>query len=299
MGGHVLEECKYEDIIDDPKYFKDLLLEHKLLCFRELNLTKNQHLKIIKALGYYKFGQHIEDHRLTIEGNFGERKNTPLELLVPWHQESLHQKYPPCVAGWNMELFTCPKDHGRTGFVDMVEAVKGLSAEVVANLENTEYIVVRSFDDIEEATEQIKSGSREISILNKSGQAERGGLADPSDDRRSDYYFPSIRQAIEKHPLTDELVIRYEIDWSPSGNGAGTCITFTSAERRIEVDELVKGLYLNPDNQFWWEWTQGDFLLADLVVMGHAVTGGFLPTERLLDVTFNTIKRINNQYGPL
>ena len=301
-AGHVLEGYTYEDIIDDPKYFKDLLLKHKLLCFRELNLTGNQNPEVLGALGYHVFGHHKEDHRNTIEMKY--RVNDPSELLVPWHVENLHQQYPPEVAGWNMEVFTCPKNHGRTGFVNLAECTSRLPIETVNYLRDFEFIVVRQAEDGDEAIKQVESGSREVSIKNKRRLGPDGRLMHGD---ANDYYDAHVRKAIEDHPLTNEPVLRYELDWiyldnfprgpkeidnwhrSQRGQTAtGTCFTYCSKEDRLEIDLLGQEIYLNPDNQFWWEWTQGDFLLADLFVMAHTVTGGFQPEERRLDVTFNT-----------
>ena len=41
-------------------------------------------------------------------------------------------------------------------------------------------------------------------------------------------------------------------------------------------------------NQFWWDWTEGDFLLADLFCMMHSVMGGCTTEQRILDVVFST-----------
>ena len=302
--GHVLEGYTYEDIIDDPKYFKDLFLKHKLLCFRELNLTGDQNPEVVRAMGYHVFGHHKEDHRNTIALEY--RVNDPSELLVPWHVENLHQQYPPEVAGWNMELFTCSKRHGRTGFVNLAECTSRLPIETVDRLRDFEFIVARQAEDGEEAKKQVESGSREVCIRNKRALGPDGRLMHGDD---SDHYYAHVRKAIETHPLTNEPVFRYECDWiyldnfikgpeagdnwleSQSGQSStGTCFTYSSESERLEVDRLAQGIYLNPDNQFWWEWTQGDFLLADLFVMAHSVTGGFQSDERRLDVTFNTVE---------
>ena len=307
-AGHVLEGYTYEDIIDDPKYFKDLLLKHKLLCFRELNLTEDQNPQVINALGYHVFGHHKEDHRNTIALDF--RVNDPSELLVPWHVENLHQQYPPEVAGWSMELFTCSKHHGRTGFVNLAEVTSRLPIETVDRLRDFEFTVVRQAEDGDEAKKQVESGSREICITNKRAVGPDGQLMHGGND---DYYYAHVRKAIETHPLTNEPVFRYELDWMYLDNFViepettlegmkgqtvtGTCFTYSSGKDRLEVDRLLQEIYLNPDNQFWWEWTQGDFLVADLFVMAHSVTGGFQSDERRLDVTFNTMKYHDRPVG--
>jgi hypothetical protein len=156
--GTVLTGHSFSDFLDDPKYFKELLNESKLLCFPELGLSREQNKQVCAALGYWSDRQNDETHALTI--NRKGWPNTPEEILVRWHLENLDHERPPILAGWNMIKFSCPQGHGRTGFVNMAELHKKVQCDTLF-----EYVFVRMEQQLEQVKEQMAMGKRESSLL--------------------------------------------------------------------------------------------------------------------------------------
>jgi alpha-ketoglutarate-dependent taurine dioxygenase len=56
----------------------------------------------------------------------------------------------------------------------------------------------------------------------------------------------------------------------------------TNEQKRIH-DKKINDKIRDPDYQLWWEWGKGDLVIVDLFCMYHAVKGGFLLGERILD----------------
>lgn len=277
--GTVLTGHSFSDFLDDPKYFKELLNESKLLCFPELGLSREQNKQVCAALGYWSDRQNDETHALTI--NRKGWPNTPEEILVRWHLENLDHERPPILAGWNMIKFSCPQGHGRTGFVNMAELHKKVQCDTLF-----EYVFVRMEQQLEQVKEQMAMGKREFTITNVENIEERNAYNRPASRWLTDLdYHPPIIDSVSPHPITGEPVLRYMIDthtaWIP--------IPGVGVEKEKEVfDKILIAEIEDPDNQFWWDWTEGDFLLSDLFCMKHCVMGGFTPEQRVLDVVFST-----------
>ena len=276
--GTVLTGYSFSDFLDDPKYFRNLLNESKLLCFPELGLSREQNKQVCAALGYSSDRQNDENHAMTM-GRKGW-PNAPKQVLVQWHLENLDHEQPPILAGWNMTKFICPKGHGRTGFVNMAEMYKKFKPDIPF-----EYVFVRMEKEVEQLKEQVARGKREFDIGNVENTEERTVDNLPVDRWASDRgYHPPIIDSVSAHPITGELVLRYMVDshavWMP--------ISDVDIEKeKISYDFTLIKEIRNPDNQFWWDWTEGDFLLADLFCMMHSVMGGFTSEQRVLDVVFS------------
>jgi len=283
--GMVVADCSFDDILDDPGYFKELLYESKLLCFPELNLSREQNKQVCAALGYVFDRQGDETHARTMDRK--DWPNTSNKVLVQWHLENLDHEQPPLLAGWNMETFTCPKGHGRTGFIDMAKMCKKLKVD-----RSFEYVFIRSATEAEQLEEQMAAGKREFYINNTENTESiftiaTEGIVEYAPPQRYDSdtgYSPPIMDSVSPHPITGEPVLRYMVDsfhvkWLP--------VPDMMTEKQL-LDEKLSEAIADFDNQFWWDWTVGDYLLVDLFCMQHSVLGGFTPEQRVLDVVFST-----------
>jgi len=242
------------------------LYESKLLCFPELNLSREQNKQVCAALGYVFDRQKDETHAITMDRRGWP--NTPNQILVQWHLENLDRKQPPILAGWNMKTFTCPKGHGRTGFIDMAKMCKKLKVD-----RSFEYVFIRLTSEAEQLEEQMAAGKREFYINNMENTDE--GTVDYTPLQRYDSdtgYSPPIMNVVALHPITGEPVLRYMLDshvkWLP--------VPDMMTERQLLDDSLLEAI-ANFDNQFWF----------DLFCMQHSVLGGFTSEQRVLDVVFS------------
>ena len=272
----VIEDASFEDIMDDPDHFVKLFRESKLLIFPELHLSEVQNAQVREAFGYGFYGHHDETHKFSIERYFDEYFDEvgPEDLLVQWHLENLDDPHPPVAVGWNMTKFDCPKGHGNTGYVNMMNIYSKLDQEHQDFYNNLSFIsYIGSLEDPYEVAEVYKRmTAEETKILQRSTQ----------DFRLKSGSETPIRKAVVPHPLTDELTLRYV----PEPNNL---VLPELHEQREVADAALRELINDPDNQVWWEWTKGDYVFADLVITCHSVKGGFTDGDRILDVAFGLI----------
>ena len=282
----VIEDVSFEDLIDDPDHFVKLFRESKLLIFPELHLSEIQNAQVREAFGYGFYGHHDETHKFSIERYFDENFDEvgPEDLLVQWHLENLDDPYPPVAVGWNMTKFDCPKGHGNTGFVNMINIYSKLDQEhqdFYNNLSFMAYINALEEHTLKEPRGKVSDGV--IEVYKKMAAGETAISQQPNTAFRHEMHtMTPVRKAVVPHPLTDELTLRYVPE-------PFYLVLPEFHEQRKVADAAVRELINDPDNQVWWEWNKGDYVFADLVVTCHSVKGGFADGERVLDVAFGLI----------
>jgi alpha-ketoglutarate-dependent taurine dioxygenase len=269
----IIEDASFEDLIDDPDHFVKLFRESKLLIFPELHLSEEQNAQVREAFGYGYYGHHDETHKFAIEQHVDLAG--PRDQLVPWHLENLDDPYPPDAVGWNMTKLDCPKGHGNTGFVNMMNVYSKLDQEHQDFYNDLSFMTFlnarQDFAGIIEIRKKMAAG--ETMISQQPTQAFRFGAG---------VIETPVRKAAIPHPLTNELTLRYMPQFE-------FVVLSEFEEQRTVADAAVTELILDPDNQAWWEWTKGDYIFADLVVTAHSVKGGFAEGDRILDVAFGMI----------
>ncbi|MEO2158464.1 MAG: TauD/TfdA family dioxygenase [bacterium] len=281
----LIEDASFEDLIDDPDHFVKLFRESKLLIFPELHLSEEQNSQVREAFGYGYYGHHDETHRFALSQNVEEVG--PQDQLVPWHLENLDDPHPPAAVGWNMTKLDCPKGHGNTGFVNMMNVYSKLDQEHQDFYNDLSFMTFLNAREDSDGIVEIykKMAAGETEILQHPTQEFRQGVSRET----------PVRKAAIPHPLTGELTLRYMPDFN-------YLVLPEFHEQRNIADAAVEELIHDSDNQVWWEWTKGDYIFADLVVTCHSVKGGFADGDRILDVAFGMIgeypKHLREQWPP-
>jgi alpha-ketoglutarate-dependent taurine dioxygenase len=260
---YIEKDSSYEDILSNIDSYIPIFHKHKILAFKNLNLSvrkqKNLSIAFNKALGY-KPDNHSDFHIMYKENHrhvTGIKENSKDKILIYWHLEhsNLETGSQALMAIWNMKIFKCREGFGSTGFVDSQKIFKELSSDHISFLDrisitlcDENYLPVNSFID-------------EKNILFESHP-----------------YAPCL-----EHPLTKEKTIRVDISRPHT--------IFEIDKRKpsikeiqffLEIYEIIRRKVVdNIDNQFWWNWSQNDVLIVDLFQLYHAVRGGFLPHERI------------------
>lgn len=266
-------DTSFEDLVSNQAYFQKLFRESKLLIFPGLHLSEEQNSFLRHWFGYGFYGHHDELHEFTVNRKSGGSSVGPEEQLVSWHLENLDDPCPPVAVGWNMTKFDCPKGHGSTGFINMIDIYSKLDQELkdfFDNISFAHFLNARSDEDgVIGVREKIAAG--ETTVLQTPRHAFRSGAE----------ISTPVRSAVVPHPFTEELVLRYmPIDEN---------VTLLDPKQRAHADDAVVKLLHDPENQVWWEWAEGDYVFADLFVTAHSVRGGFSLGERVLDVAFGVI----------
>lgn len=260
---YIEENSSYEDILNNIDSYVPLFYKHKILAFRNVNLSvkkqKNLSIAFNQVMGY-KPNNHNDFHIMYKENHrhvTSVKENSKDKVLVDWHLEhtGLGIGDQALMAIWNMKIFKCKEGFGSTGFVDSHKIYSELSSDcldflnrISVTLCDENYLPINSFVDEKDICFQVHP------------------------------YAPC-----QAHPITREKTIRMDI-FSPH-------TIFRIDDKKpsvkemqffLEIYETVRTKVIdNVENQFWWNWSQNDILIVDLFHLYHAVRGGFLPHQRI------------------
>lgn len=219
---------------------------------RGLKLSKDEQRDLVQTLGdimnWYPNSQSGETLHKYLENhssNGGLPGSTNDQVILDWHIEHVdYDGYVPLIGGvWNMLKFECDSESGKTYFFDSNVAYEMLEPQEKDFL-NKCYL---SWYDI-----------------NNSG--------------------PHYAPAIAPHWLSGKPLIRIEITKgvTPSiDKFDGRNPTEEESQEFLRIKEKLHQIIdHSEEKRIIHRWQEGDVVIPDLHRMAHAVTGGFLPSER-------------------
>jgi len=248
-----------------------IFLNEQIIAFRNANVDFETQTKIMHLFGdnlnWYpnsqdtKPSEYVEDHHKHITEKNINNKN---EIILGWHQEHVEDNENIYVSGmWNMELFNCEPDTGKTYFIDMSK-------------------IYNSFT----TTDQEFLNSCTVSIKNY-WQSE-------NENKNSE---DTIYKLVLNHWITNDKTIR-----TFYGRGEKVNLHSINGMPPTELDkdkfnllhdEIFTKVWLDSDIKLEHIWQQGDLLVPDLFKLAHAVNGGFNKDQRRLRGIFGTIGNNN------
>jgi len=124
---NTIEFPGYDELQNNFNIYKDIFLNEQIIAFRNANLNRKEQEKLMYLFGdnfgwfpnssYKKDFGYAETHHSHIDKKGNVSKE---DLVLEWHQEHIEDINHIFVSGmWNMELFNCKKESGKTYFVDM------------------------------------------------------------------------------------------------------------------------------------------------------------------------------------
>ena len=255
---HIAEVESYEQIIVEIDEYVSVFKSRGALVFRGTNLSRHEQLQITRLFGDYlnlfpnsskesSSWSYEENHKATLDHSGNVSKN---EILVSWHLEHFGFPNPALGASWNMEKFTCQAGCGLTVFVD--------TSDIFQQFDNTQQEFLR------------KCKIAALPIVNS-------GDSQPN--------TPSVFNVIQAHEYSAKEIIRMPVE---NSRRSASLIEFdgrqpSKAEQKqlLHYEELFQEhIYQNKKIRQVHDWKEKDLLIADLMIMVHAVLGGFVDTER-------------------
>lgn len=117
----------FEEIKNNFNKYRDIFLNEQIIAFRNANLNRKEQEELMYLFGdnfgwlpnssYKKDFGYAETHHAHIDKRGSVSKDN---LILEWHQEHIEDPNHIFVSGmWNMELFKCDPESGKTCFVDM------------------------------------------------------------------------------------------------------------------------------------------------------------------------------------
>lgn len=233
----------------------DLQTKNSIVGIRGIRLTEEEQLQLVKDLGDIAgwapnnndtFNhKYIENH----SSNSSVKRSTGDQIILSWHLEHVdYDEYIPLIAGvWNMRVFNCDPESGKTYFIDSRKIFKSIYSEEEKNfLRNCRAVWTESEPD----------GKKYVNYVNVI---------------QNHWSTDEEQLRIELHHLAETELYLYDGN-SPTPEEKEN---FLGLIKRFEQE-----VQTNEDIRIVHKWEEGDILLPDLFSLAHAVTGGFDPKDR-------------------
>lgn len=289
-----IEGVTVDDIINNTSHYRRLLAVEHMLMFKHLNLAAID----TDVLDLYDYSPVLEikapDHRLIMwsffcdydfmgdapigDGPWYERKDicdvmssaetvgvstgqyheflsdrkadeqpeviSPDAIVGNWHKDHYHYPHPTCLIAMNMHTFTCAARMGNTVVVNLADAYDDCPKHILDYLQGRSYV----YTDV-------------------------CGCDDPP--------LSAEHPALATHPVTGRTFLCY-----PGRDGGGNlaCVPSDGSVEQWQEYEDWMWEYMNAsENQFRFEWEEGDFLIWDNRSCIHNYFGGWELSERVFD----------------
>jgi alpha-ketoglutarate-dependent taurine dioxygenase len=243
-----------DDIRNNVEHYANMVINNKIVCFRDANLSIEDQDLVRKIFGdYFNWYPKTKDSNEIQEKyqenhsrlNFSQENSDKDQIILPWHLEHTEYNIPIVASFWNMIKFSADPETGKTLFVDTSEIYEMLSEE---------------WKD----------------FLNKSKYCSS-----------KENYPNFVKPAISKHWWIEKKVVR--IDITHNNNDVdylyefdGRKPTDSEKEKFLEIRRYILDTITmnNKDIIYVHKWKEGDLLVSDLFVLAHSITGGFNSEDR-------------------
>ncbi len=224
-----------------------------------------------------QYGQvHIEPHTVAIEFHLamvkesgwlktpildGRDAKTPKCPILSWHMENPHWFYPQLCSAFTMPWKSCSKDEGETGFLNYAHLYDSLPSHL-QDIARTEPAFIKHppcerlgghLVASEEQCAEVRALPPHLRVDQPDEIPPPGAVA--------------VRPIALPHPVTGEYSIRQQ-----PGLATGFLNPDIAKRDIMDLKQAIVDFNVNEDNQFWWQWTVGDFLLVDFWKMCHCVS---------------------------
>ena len=259
----------YDEIIDCFEIYADLLLEHKAIGFEDpLYLTPEQQAEVMLRLFDFELCRNIQATRganvwlnntnkhLSASGRMIEGGD-PLDCMRGnWHADTVEDKRPISYLSMSMAEYDCPEGQGDTVLVNLEDLYKKCPYK--------EYLKNLSF-----------------------AHPPRSGIGLDRDAE------PQIHPALRTHPVTgktslcisdgrilpvgafkDALGSGWGAGFDPAGDIQG--YGYMGSDEQLEFVKYMTWIHNqmnDPENQQWFRWKEGNFLIWDNRCHIHSFSG--------------------------
>ena len=259
MSGLKLEGLTVDDVLNNMQYYYDLYIEHRKLGFVELRPTREQQSELIQKFGNVDrngVGPLWDVSHPHLETTLAE---TPDDFLIGhWHMDNTVFEWCPDITSMHMHTWKGRKGTGNTVLVDLEDLYDKCPKEYINYLQD---LMVH----------------------------HRSGVNNPDGTTHSGSHHPGLRT----HPITGNTSLFYTgPECDPSD---GPSELFDEYKQWMRGDAPppgeaseggwpgYQGQLFQLENQFVWDWSEGDFLIWDNTCIIHGFYGGWVYEERVFD----------------
>jgi alpha-ketoglutarate-dependent taurine dioxygenase len=260
-----------DSIRNNIEFYKNKFLSDNIVVFKNAHCDDEMQNEIGEIFGIAldcsqptnqdRVDFYIEDHHNHIDNSPDAGKD---DILLHWHIEHVVRDRSHSLGVWNMQLFKCDKDSGKTYFVDMVNLYDSLSKEdqdfvdkAIVTLYYTEEDKENTINEEEKGMDSYKEKSFTYSLSKRHWVTNKKGL------RIVFGGSPTLTLFDDRTPTEEEIA---------------KCNTLL---QKIEQEATQ-----NEDVRMVLRWEEGYLAIPDLFKLAHSVTGGFEKEERRLKGIF-------------
>jgi alpha-ketoglutarate-dependent taurine dioxygenase/predicted 2-oxoglutarate/Fe(II)-dependent dioxygenase YbiX len=298
-----------EQVVENPSLYAAAYKQHGMIVFKKAYFSDAEVVKIFRALGpelnFTAFATddngpredtlswpYMQDHDKAIRQDEEDGVNSPEKDLIQWHVEGVAMRWPQYAAGWNMELFACSSEFGKTGLVDMCKMYDDLAEPEKEFLKKSRIIHVPNWQQ----GDPYKLSRKFIEAIYEAPYDENLSMADLFVQAKRDkvtmidgdsYINSYSRQAVDPHPASGRDTLRVCPCSAPWGIQDHLVLFDGRQPTKEEIEffdrlmvKITEEITYNNDIQMWHKWDEGDFALPDLFRMAHGVRGGMQEGQR-------------------
>jgi taurine dioxygenase len=240
--GFKIRGVTVKQVLQEPEYFKEILKRNKVIGFKGMDPTPQEHLMLMEALYYGELGTDmpngepgmLEDQHHASIPNVEERDNVEHFIKTAWHVDNPFLEKPPVLTSMKMIKFDVDPGYGDTLFLSLTDLYRQLP-------------------------DHLKDRLQTARLLGTTGNTEPG-----EEEGREVISHPALRT----HPDTGETMLYW--------TGPSTMLETDQDPPPMwfqEVREFVTHYAANKQNRWSWQWEVGDVLVWD----NRAVLHGFVP----------------------
>ena len=259
MSGLRLEGLTVDDVLNNMQYYYDLFIEHRKLGFVELHPTREQQSELVQKFANETLdgcGPLWDVTHPHLETTLAE---TPDDFLIGhWHMDNTVHEWCPDITSMHMHTWKGETGKGSTVLVDLE-------------------------DLYQKCPQRYKDYLQNIMVHHRSGANKTA----QTDELHDGSHHPGLRT----HPITGNTCLFYTgPECDPSDGSSELFDEYKQWMRDGAPAEASEGgwprtggqLYLL-ENQFVWDWSEGDFLIWDNTCIVHGFYGGWVYEERVFD----------------
>ena len=255
-----IENVKASDVLENYLYYQDLLIEHKVLGFRDLAPSDEEHKEILRKL--YKENLNTIDLNTEEVGKSNHQGlGIPLDkddqkfILFNWHVDFLPESFEGLSYGYismHMCVFNCAPDAGKTLFINLIDLYQRCPDEYKKNI-----------------------NQKNLELVNL-----RGIMPEESLKSRT-------HRAVGIHPITGESILF----WTGGFGGFNKEDSYTLSSNNEINNEIwfnnfcdwILSELQNKNNWGVWNWNKDDFIIWDNRALIHSFTAGWNKEDRIFN----------------
>ena len=245
IGGHLTDET--------IEYLANLLVDRKVIFFRDQNITVEQHIEFGRRFGkveVHPFTSNMDDHPEVVCLN-NDRENPP--FVNVWHSDVTWRKEPS--LGSILRAREVPEVGGDTLFANMEAAYDGLDDETRQQIDGL-----------------FAVHDNEI-FLN--GMRMRGASKDEI-QRKSEEFPPATHPVVRTHPVSKKKSIYVNKIFTRRIEG------MDEPSSRQLLDKLFLTAWV-PDYQCRFKWRENSFTFWDNRAAQHYAAADYWPAVRRME----------------